>query len=56
MRKVFIEVKTRLIVNADEGVEIYEVINEMDYNFVSNTDKADIIDTEITGYEIIDSK
>jgi len=56
MRKVYVEVKVRLIVNAEEGVEIGEVINECDYEFKSQTTGADIVDTEIEDYKVLDSK
>ena len=55
-RKVFVEVKVRLVINADEGVDIGNVINEADYNFTSQTEGAEIEDTEILDHEITDSK
>lgn len=55
-RKVYVNVTTRLIIRADEGVSIEEVIHEMDYNFTSQTEGANIEDTEIQNYEITDSK
>jgi hypothetical protein len=39
-----------------EGIEVGEVINEMEYSFVSTTDNSDIIDMSIENYEVIDSK
>lgn len=56
MRKVYVEVKTRLIIEMEEGIEMEEVIQEMDYNFTSGTINADIVETEIIDFEIIDSK
>jgi hypothetical protein len=57
MRKVYANVVTRLIICADDDVDIEtDVINELDYDFKSTTDKAEIIDTEITSFEITDSK
>ena len=56
MRKVYVNVTTRLIINADEGVDIGGVIDGMDYDCNSKDDRADIVDTEIVGYEITDSK
>lgn len=56
MRKVVIDLKVKLTLNVDEGVAIEEIINEMDYDFYERTSFADILDTEITGFEIIDSK
>jgi hypothetical protein len=55
-RKVYVEVKVKLIMNVDEGMEISEVIDEMSYGFTDNTGAADIEDTEILGYEVTDSK
>jgi len=56
MKKVYVEVTTRLIISMDEDVEVSEVISEMDYNFDSQTDGADIVDTEIRDFEVTDSK
>jgi len=55
-RKVYVNVVTRLIINMDEGVDVDDVIADMDYNFSSSTDNADIIDTEIRDYNVLDSK
>ena len=55
-RKVYVEVTSRLIVEMDEGIEVSNVIDEMDYDFNSQTEGADIVDTTIEGYEITDSK
>jgi hypothetical protein len=40
----------------NEGVEISEVINELNYEVNDTTTAADVLDTEITGYEVVDSK
>jgi len=57
MKKVYVTVTTRLIIRANEGVNIEEdVLSNMDYHFDSQTDGADIEDTEITGWEITDSR
>ena len=56
MRKTYVDVSVRLIIRADEGVEIKDVIDDMDYNFTSQTEGAEIEDTEINNYEIKDSK
>lgn len=55
-RKVYVNVTTRIIIDMEEGIEVSDVISEMDYNFTSNTDNADIVDTEISDFEVIDSK
>jgi hypothetical protein len=56
MRKVTIKLEIRVVMSVDEGVEISEVVNELDYDINDTTTTADILDTEITGYEVVDSK
>lgn len=55
-RKVYVKVETRLIIRMSEDVAISDVINEMQYEFDSQTDGATIEDSEITDWEVIDSK
>ena len=55
-RTVTVEVKVKLSMKVDEGVEIGDIISEMDYNFSDTTTQADIEDTEILGYEVTDSR
>ena len=55
-RKVYVELRARLIINADEDVQISDVLDEMGFEFSSNTDGADIVDMEIRDWEIGDSK
>jgi hypothetical protein len=54
MRKVYVSVKTNLVIVLDEDVELYTVLSEMDC--VSYTDGARISDCSIVDYEIQDSK
>lgn len=56
MRKVYVEVVTRLIIEMEEGIGVADVITEMDYKFTSTTDGAIIADTEVMDYEVKDSK
>jgi hypothetical protein len=56
MRKVYINLTVKLVLNVDDGVEISDVVNELDYEFGDNTGLADVIDTEILDHEVIDSK
>jgi hypothetical protein len=55
-RKVDVEVKVRLSIRADDDAELGTIIDEMDYNFSDTTTQADIEDTEILDYEVVDSK
>lgn len=56
MRKVTVKLEMRLVMLVNEGVEISDVVNELDYQVKDTTTAADILDTEITGYEVVDSK
>ena len=56
-RKVYVNVKVRLIIDQDDGEETSEILENMDYHFsASDNDYADIVDTEIVGWEVEDSK
>ena len=55
MRKVTVGVEMNVVMLVDEGVEISEVVNELDYRINDTTTAADILDTDITDYEVIDS-
>ena len=56
MRKVYVEVTTRIIMRMNDGVEVDDVITEMDYDFVPQTEGVDFEDIEIRDYEVTDSK
>lgn len=56
MRKVTLKLQMRVVMSVDEGVDIAEVVNELDYQISDTTTAADILDTEILDYEIEDSK
>jgi hypothetical protein len=56
MSKVYVEVKVRLVLDVYPGVEVSEVVNELDYSFKSMTDTAMVLDTEILDYNVVDSK
>jgi hypothetical protein len=56
MRKVYVTVTVRLTINQDDGVSIKDVIDEMEYGFTSQTEGADVIDEEISDFEVINSK
>jgi len=56
MKKVYVLVTCRLIVNLDEEESFDELMENMDYNFTSHTDGADIVDTEIREWQVVDGK
>jgi hypothetical protein len=56
MRKVYVNLTVQLIIRQDDGVETSDVIDEMDYDFVSQTVGAEIEDVSIENMEVTDSK
>lgn len=52
MQKVKVKLEVDITIVVDEGVEIGEIVSELEYEFSDTTTKADILDTEITDYEI----
>ena len=56
MRTVTVKVETTLTMKVDEGTEISETINEMEYDFSDTTTRADIECAEITDFEVVDSR
>jgi hypothetical protein len=55
-RIVTLSLNVQLIMVVDEGVEIQEIVSELEYNFLDTTTKADVLDQTILGMEIIDSR
>ena len=55
-RKVEIELKVKVLMVVNEGVEISNVVDELDYQITDTTTEADILDTEIIDYELMNSK
>jgi acyl CoA:acetate/3-ketoacid CoA transferase len=49
-------VKALLVIEVKKGVEINDVMADMEYNFISQTDGAKVIDTEIVEQEVINLK
>jgi len=49
-----VSVSVRLIIHSNKDIDINEIINEMDYDFVSKTKGTKIIDSNIRDFEIIE--
>ncbi len=56
MRKIYVDLKVRIIVEAEDNLYIGEVVQELDYNIHSRTLGAVILDTQIADYTVTDSK
>jgi hypothetical protein len=55
-RKVEVKVTVKLQIRIDDDVSVGDIMDEMDYSFVDTTESANVEDTEITNFEVIDSK
>ena len=56
MRKVYVNVTVRLLIETDDGVDIADVIDNMSCDFTSEMEEADISDLGIQDWDIEDSK
>lgn len=56
MRKVTLLLQLRVVMTVDEGGQITDIVNELDYHLSDTTTTADIVDTEIICYQIENSK
>ena len=55
-RKMHVTVEVDLYIVADDYVNLQNIIDEMDYNFKSNTDGVQIEDTFLLDYKVTDSE
>ena len=55
-RKVTVKLEVMAKMTIDEGDNVFDIVNEMDYNFTDTTTQATIEDTEILDFEVVDSK
>lgn len=56
MRKVTLKLQMRIAMSVNEGVEISDVVSELDCRLDETNTTADILNAEIVDYEIEDSK
>lgn len=57
MQKVYVRLVTSLVIEAEEGVPIDEIIGDMKYECIyKEPDYGEITDFYITSWQIIDSK
>ena len=47
MRKVYIKLETMLMINVEEGIEISEVINDMDYEITLQTENSELLNLKL---------
>ena len=55
-RKIYINVKAKMILRANEGVDLREIMDNLSLQGISDTSNFDIEDTTIENVEATDSK
>lgn len=55
MRKVYVDIKAQVIIEMDDGIEVGEVISNMQEP-TFDCDGATVVDFEIRDYEVTNSK
>ena len=56
MKKITVNLQVKLLLYTNEDVDLKDVVNELDYNFSDTTGTANIVDTEIEEFKVIDSR
>jgi len=52
--KVHLTVNVHLYMDVEDGINLNDVVNELDYNFADTTDMARIVDTHISDFNIVE--
>lgn len=55
-RKVYLDLKLRVVVRVDADTDIQTVIDELDYALTDTTGKATVEDATLEDFEVIDAK
>ena len=55
MNKLYIELKIKVILNIDSIEDVDEVMGDLNYEILDGSGKAEILDTEIVDYEVVDA-
>jgi hypothetical protein len=56
MNKVTVEIKLRVLLHVSPETNFDDIINKMEYDLSDTTGNADVIDTELINYEVLDSR
>ncbi len=52
--KVHLTVTVHLYMDVEDGINLNDVVNELDYKFADTTDMARIVDTHISDFNIVE--
>jgi hypothetical protein len=55
-RKVTATVTVKVTFDLEEGVSMEDALCDMDYNFFPHPSQGNLVDQEITAWEVLDSK
>ena len=56
MKKTYVTVQVRLIMSHNDDIEPREILENMDYDFSSNSEDGEILNTEIKSWTYDDVK
>lgn len=56
MRKVYLDVNVRLIINVEDGVSVDTAMSDIEHEFTSSNENVDVVDSEVTIWNVTDSK
>ena len=56
IRKVYMTLNVKVIATIEEGTEVQDFVDQLEYNIQDGTGNATIEDTEILDHEVTDSK
>lgn len=56
MRKVTVELTVNLELEMEDGLDVYNSINNLNYRFDSETDGMTVTDSRMTGYELVEDE
>lgn len=54
MKKVHVTVTVHLYMDVEDGINMNDVVNELDYSFADTTDMARVVDTHISDFDIVE--
>ena len=55
MRKIYLTIKAKVVIESEEGVEVTELLSHLSMRLSDESD-ASVIDSEIISHEVTDSK
>ena len=54
--KVYVTAQVKLILDVEDGIEVSEVMGDLDVAIASQTEGAEVLEAQVEDYEVTDSK